>query len=246
MKISVAILAAATTLAPAASQADDWNSGSYQSKVFTAGIRNSAHAGIDIECRATNYGRSEVIIDLRVPMPAGSKPAASTAMAFTADEKTITLPVQLLGTEWDTTTYRWMAWDQPGYEVARSLADELESARSLDVKDAAAGTTMMFVASSLDGSGHHASTTIRRCGKEAMRARENAAKISDLKVLLAFENDTNERCRGGSGDERSTWNACDERTEYEDRLSALGMCYGKAGQSGFQMSWHRCTANSLR
>lgn len=218
----------------------------YQSQAFTAGIRNSAHAGIDIECRAANYGRSEVIIDLRVPTAADTKPPESIAMAFTSGQKTTTPTVRLLGTEWDTTTYRWMAWDQPRHEVARALADELDSANELDVRDAATNTIMKFASPSITGSGSRASETIRRCGKEAMHARENASRTTDPKVLIAFESDANDRCRGGSGDQRSTWNACDERTEYYDRLHAIGWCYGKIGQIGADMSWHRCVANSNR
>jgi hypothetical protein len=53
-----------------------------------------------------------------------------------------------------------------------------------------------------------------------MHAKENAARMTDPKVLIAFESDADDRCWGGSGDQRSTWNACDERAEYYDRLHA--------------------------
>ncbi|MEW9837992.1 S1C family serine protease [Mesorhizobium marinum] len=56
----------------------------------------------------------------------------------------------------------------------------------------------------------------------------------------------NSDCRGGSGDEQATWKACDEREHTAESLSAAGWCYGRKGEYGYQMEWHRCKANSLR
>ena len=243
MYFPAALFAIALAIAPAAVHADDWRSGAYQSRVFTAAIRNSAHAGVDIECRAANYGRSEVIIDLRVPTAAGAKPAESAAMVLAAGQKTTSLTFRLLAMEWGTATYRWIALDPAAYEVARALGDALETAGTLEVKGDGAAMAFSFPPFA---SGSRASETIRHCGKEAVHARENASGITDPKILQAFWADTNGRCRGGSGDERATWKACDERTAYSERLDALGWCYGKVGQIGADMRWHRCTADSNR
>ncbi|MER9302914.1 hypothetical protein [Mesorhizobium sp. M0496] len=68
---------------------------------------------------------------------------------------------------------------------------------------------------------------------------------ANVKVLLNAEGALNELCRGGSGDDPKTLQACDDRNAVETRLYAAGWCYGKRGQAGYQMKWHRCTANSL-
>jgi hypothetical protein len=57
------VLSLSVLLAPEPSHADDRHSGAYQSRVVTAAIRDSAHAGFDIECRTANDGQSDVIIN---------------------------------------------------------------------------------------------------------------------------------------------------------------------------------------
>ena len=52
----------------------------------------------------------------------------------------------------------------------------------------------------------------------------------------------NSACRGGSGDDPATMQACDAREAASDSLEALGWCYGESGQAGFEMEWHRCTS----
>jgi hypothetical protein len=63
-------------------------------------------------------------------------------------------------------------------------------------------------------------------------------------TLVELWQDSNSRCRGGPGDSPLTDAACKERERYAMRLDKLGHCYGKRGQSGSQMSWHICTADS--
>jgi len=55
----------------------------------------------------------------------------------------------------------------------------------------------------------------------------------------------NEQCRGGSGDDPATMAACDQREAATARLKAAGICYGKEGQAGYQMTMHRCDGQSL-
>ena len=63
--------------------------------------------------------------------------------------------------------------------------------------------------------------------------------LQDVAVL-------NSNCRGGSGDNSETWRACGARDYVAFLLSQRAYCYGKEGQSGFQMEWHRCVSGSFR
>jgi hypothetical protein len=56
----------------------------------------------------------------------------------------------------------------------------------------------------------------------------------------------NEACRGGHGDDPKTDEACRIRQQVSHAIYARGYCYGKEGQGGSQMEWHRCTPTSLR
>ena len=50
----------------------------------------------------------------------------------------------------------------------------------------------------------------------------------------------NEDCRGGSGDSAETNTACEYRNTIDRKMAAAGWCYGRPGESGYQMDWHRC------
>jgi hypothetical protein len=58
--------------------------------------------------------------------------------------------------------------------------------------------------------------------------------------------DANGACRGGYPDDPKTEAGCRRREVISNRLDAAGWCYGKEGEFGYQMKWHRCTWNSLR
>jgi hypothetical protein len=73
-----------------------------------------------------------------------------------------------------------------------------------------------------------------------------AQSRSDAATMIRLWHEANLQCRGGAGDDQSTHDACDEREAYGKRLDALGWCYGRKGESGYQMKWHRCTARSFR
>jgi len=53
-------------------------------------------------------------------------------------------------------------------------------------------------------------------------------------------------CRGWSGDDPHTDEACAVREKTGHLLGRLGWCYGKKGQSGAEMGWHRCGKGSYR
>jgi hypothetical protein len=58
--------------------------------------------------------------------------------------------------------------------------------------------------------------------------------------LIAIWYDLNEMCRGWSGDDPHTNEVCAVREKAGLTLNKLGWCYGKKGQAGAEMSWHRC------
>jgi hypothetical protein len=68
----------------------------------------------------------------------------------------------------------------------------------------------------------------------------------NAETLIRMEREANGRCRGGSGDSQETWEACGARDAYGRVLAMLGWCYGRQGEAGYQMNWHRCQANSIR
>ena len=47
-------------------------------------------------------------------------------------------------------------------------------------------------------------------------------------------------------DAQETWEACGARDAYGRVLNMLGWCYGRQGEAGVDMNWHRCQANSNR
>ena len=64
----------------------------------------------------------------------------------------------------------------------------------------------------------------------------------DERARIMRWQDLNSACRGGSGDNPATLQACDARDAAFDSLDALGWCYGEPGQAGFETEWHRCTS----
>ena len=64
--------------------------------------------------------------------------------------------------------------------------------------------------------------------------------------LLRDESVLNDNCRGGSGDDTETWQACGARDYVGFLLAQRGYCYGKEGQIGADMEWHQCTSGSIK
>lgn len=52
--------------------------------------------------------------------------------------------------------------------------------------------------------------------------------------------DQNSACRGGAGNDEKTLAACQSREAISAKLEAVGWCYGREGEVGYQMDWHRC------
>ena len=64
------------------------------------------------------------------------------------------------------------------------------------------------------------------------------------KTLLAEWEKLNSSCRGGSGDDPYTNQACAERDGIDRQLAAQGWCYGEGAQFQYQMSWQPCGTSS--
>lgn len=79
----------------------------------------------------------------------------------------------------------------------------------------------------------------------AIAQTRTPAAISTEALLSAWAVE-NEACRGGSGDEASTWKACERREHVSAQLGRLGLCYGREGEPGYMSDWHRCGPGSLR
>ena len=67
-----------------------------------------------------------------------------------------------------------------------------------------------------------------------------------LKTMISAEHDLDVMCRGGSPEEFTTVEACKQRDKLVKMLRGNGFCYGKKGQIGANMQWHKCGPNSLR
>lgn len=58
--------------------------------------------------------------------------------------------------------------------------------------------------------------------------------------IIAQWQKQNGTCRGNSGNDPETMRACDRREVVGAALEAVGWCYGRKGEYGYQMGWHQC------
>lgn len=59
-------------------------------------------------------------------------------------------------------------------------------------------------------------------------------------ALIRVWSAQNDHCRGGSGDDPATAQACDDREMTEGKIDRLGWCYGEDAKYGYQAHWARC------
>lgn len=80
------------------------------------------------------------------------------------------------------------------------------------------------------------------CGK---KAEQNQAEKSDdridVRAMIGEYRQLQDRCRGGSGDDSNTIQACRERDSMFEKITAAGWCYGKEGQAEYEKDWHSCS-----
>ncbi|MDQ0318978.1 hypothetical protein QO002_001116 [Pararhizobium capsulatum DSM 1112] len=60
-----------------------------------------------------------------------------------------------------------------------------------------------------------------------------------LRIISQWERQNGD-CRGGPGNSAETLRACDRRDAVGAKLDAVGWCYGREGEYGYQMEWHVC------
>lgn len=73
-----------------------------------------------------------------------------------------------------------------------------------------------------------------------------AAQEVSAEELIADYTFYNGICRGGSGADVSTWQACGARNYVHYRLNVLGVCHGKEDEEIFENEWHKCSSGSFR
>lgn len=62
----------------------------------------------------------------------------------------------------------------------------------------------------------------------------------EIAQLIAKEEVLNDKCRGGSGDDKGTQKACDERDIIFKKIKAKNWCWGHDGQIDADRVWERC------
>jgi hypothetical protein len=68
-----------------------------------------------------------------------------------------------------------------------------------------------------------------------------------VRDLMSLQRDLDNACRGGTPDDNGNLDRlCTIRDRLSKAINRLGYCYGKRGQYGYQMQWHKCTSVSLR
>lgn len=82
--------------------------------------------------------------------------------------------------------------------------------------------------------------------KAAESPKDKLTRRFKAELLIPRWHKSNERCRGGSGDDPNTEKACIERDGYAGKLHTVDWCYGRENQSGNQYEWHACEATSIR
>jgi hypothetical protein len=68
----------------------------------------------------------------------------------------------------------------------------------------------------------------------------NNTQSNDAQTLLKQLYVEEDACRGGSGDDKATWVACERRDGLVERLTKLGWCWGPEDVAEYQKSWEFC------
>lgn len=221
--------------------AQEWKTSTAVSSSFSASLGNDVHSRIVIECRMPQLIQPEISVTLTLADRAALKPNADFTADFVAGNRQISLPMSLIGKRYGEFEYRYTAatpLESP------ELQDFFSNVKSLQIT--AKGSPLAEVFHVGEISGYDVEVVIRRCNPASVHARAEVADTNNVAAVQSLEQSADGKCRGGSGDSPLTQAACDERTEYMDRLKALNMCFGKIGESSHQGQWHRCGPNSNR
>ncbi len=68
----------------------------------------------------------------------------------------------------------------------------------------------------------------------------SAKPPEDVAQLIAQEETLNDKCLGGSGDDKATLKACAERDVVLEKIKAKNWCWGHDGQVGADRTWEPC------
>lgn len=63
----------------------------------------------------------------------------------------------------------------------------------------------------------------------------------DVAKLITVEEKLNDKCRGGSGDEASTEQACNDREAIISQIMSKGWCWGPDDKPEYQKDWMPCS-----
>ncbi|HHH9441325.1 TPA: hypothetical protein ACP32N_003264 [Pseudomonas aeruginosa] len=66
---------------------------------------------------------------------------------------------------------------------------------------------------------------------------------ADIQSLISEFDRLNDECRGGSGDNPKTMDACNKRDSLYKTVEAAGWCYGENSTYGYQKTWNPCLEN---
>lgn len=219
----------------------EWKLQSGKQQVFTAALYTSDYARIVIECRAPAFLVPEVTVSFVPPDLIKAGNDADLVATLSAGDESAQLPMKRLGDSAADNSYRWTGAGANAMAMLRKVAESASPSAPLVV-------TLPGKAPVTFRSGYENSSAMQdvvlRCAPSVVRVRNQAAIQTSIPTLLTLSADANDRCRGGGVPDVMA--ACAERSEYGERLSALGMCYGKRGEFGYQMQWHRCGPTSNR
>lgn len=81
-----------------------------------------------------------------------------------------------------------------------------------------------------------------RCNSSAQMAASPAG--IDIETLIQEFYGLEDRCRGGTGEAETTWEACGERNATARLMNKLGYCLGTQDQAAFEYRWLPCGPNS--
>ncbi len=234
-------IAASLMVASVTARAEQqWKTDAGQQPVFTAALYTDDNARIVVSCRMSTYLSPEVSLTIVPPGKPEGADSAEAQTTFQTKEKAYQVKLTRIGvSEGQAAAWRWDVLGPVAMKAMRELADAADE-NPLTVT--LPGYKPVTFTSGYENSSAFRDTVLR-CAPSVVRARRQAA-TSNLQSLLTLEGDANDRCRGGGVDD--VWAACAERTEYVEALHVRGMCYGKQGQIGADMVWHRCGPGSIR
>lgn len=78
-----------------------------------------------------------------------------------------------------------------------------------------------------------------------MMAKASPLTATQVKALIEEAKTLTSRCRGGSGDDPKTAQACAEGDSVGRKLSSAGWCYGEGTEAGYLRYWKTCGATRL-